>query len=105
MLSKSDWQRVIVEWNETSTEYPRYSTLHDLWKLQVERTPDEVAVIFANSELSYRDLDQRANQLARHLVGLGVGPEIIIGVSLERSLELIITLIAILKVCRGLSAS
>ena len=71
--------------------------VHQLFEQQVERTPDAIALIFEDEELTYADLNARANQLAHHLIDLGVGPEVIVAVCLERSVELIVSLLAILK--------
>ena len=71
--------------------------IHHLFEAQVEKTPEAIAVVFEAQELSYRELNRRANRLARYLQGLGVGPEILVGVSVERSLEMVIGLLAVLK--------
>jgi aspartate racemase len=97
MLNQAEWQQVVVDWNQTATNYPRHLCVHELFEQQVSRRPDATALVFEKQELSYRQLNERANQLAHHLIELGVGPEVIVGVALERSLELIISLLAILK--------
>ena len=71
--------------------------MHELFEAQVERTPDAVAVLFAEQQLSYGELNRRANQLAHYLRRLGVGPEVLVGVLLERSVEMIVALLGILK--------
>ena len=71
--------------------------VHQLFEQQVERTPDAIALIFEDQQLTYQELNTRANQLAHHLIDLGVGPEVIVAVCLERSVELIVSLLAILK--------
>ena len=71
--------------------------LHEAFEQQVERTPEHVAVKFENEQLNYRELNARANQLARHLRSLGVGPEVVVGLCLERSLDLIVSILGILK--------
>src|SRR6185369_442351 len=73
------------------------SCLHELFAAQVERTPNAVAVRFEGQQLSYGELNRWANQLAHHLRGMGVGPEVLVGVLLERSLEMVVTLLGILK--------
>ncbi|HWS54702.1 MAG TPA: amino acid adenylation domain-containing protein, partial [Pyrinomonadaceae bacterium] len=88
--------RLFEQWNETEADYPRLC-VHELIEEQVERTPDAVAVEFEGERLTYAELDARANQLARHLRGLGVGPDALVGVMLERSAELVITLLAVWK--------
>jgi amino acid adenylation domain-containing protein len=87
----------LLEWNDTQTEYPLLQCIHELFEEQVERTPDAVAVVFENQKLTYRQLNERANQLAHHLQKLGVGPEVVVGICLERSLEMVIGLLGILK--------
>ncbi len=96
-MADRELSRVLKEFNNTKVDYPRDVCLHQLFELQVLRTPDTVAVVFEGTRLTYADLNQRANQLARHLQTLGVGPEVLVGVSLERSLEMVIALYGILK--------
>lgn len=85
------------DWNATAIDYPRDLTLHELFEAQVDRSPDAIAVEFEGSTLSYAQLDARANQLARHLQTLGVGPDVRVGVFAERSLELVVALYGVLK--------
>lgn len=84
-------------WNATAVPYPQHVCLHQLCEQQVDRAPDATALSFENAQLSYQELNRRANQLARYLRRQGVGPETRVGVCLERSLELVISLLAILK--------
>ena len=97
ILSPSERNRVLHEWNQTAADFPRDATLHALIAAQAQRTPDAVAVEFEGARLTHRELDCRANQLARRLRGLGVGPGVLVGISIERSLELVIGLLGILK--------
>jgi amino acid adenylation domain-containing protein len=97
MLTAAERHHLLVEWNDTAVDYPQNVTLHQLFEEQVERTPDNVALVFENEKLTYRELNQRANQLAHHLQALGVGPEAFVGVFMERSLEMVISLYGILK--------
>ena len=83
--------------NQTEVDYPRESTIAQLFEQQVARTPDAVAVVSAGRSLTYRELDQRSNQLARHLQQLGVRPETLVGIAVERSVEMMVGLLAILK--------
>jgi len=87
----------LADWNVTTTPYPAGRCLHELVEAQVERTPDAVAVQFGDAELSYRELNARANQLAHYLRRLGVGPEVRVGICVERSLEQMIGLLGVLK--------
>jgi amino acid adenylation domain-containing protein/non-ribosomal peptide synthase protein (TIGR01720 family) len=97
LLSEEERRRVLVEWNATAADYPREARIHHLIEAQVERTPEAVALVFEGQSLTYRELDARANQLAWHLRSLGVGPEVRVGLCLERSLELVVALLATLK--------
>jgi amino acid adenylation domain-containing protein len=89
--------QMLAEWNDSGAGYPRGETLHELIQAQVDRTPDAVAVTFAGASLTFRELDGAANRLARRLRSLGVGPEVRVGVRLERSLEMVVALLAVLK--------
>ncbi len=95
----SEWERyqLLVEWNDTVTEYPKDKFIHQLFEEQVEKTPDAIALIFQEEQLTYQQLNQRANQLARHLQRLGVKPEVLVGIFVERSIEMVVGLLAILK--------
>ena len=97
MLSGQERQQVLEVWNPPPTEYPRDISLAQLLEAQVERTPDNVALVFENQLLTYRELNARANQLAHYLRRLGVGPETLVGLRTERSLEMVVGLIGILK--------
>ncbi|WP_164021878.1 non-ribosomal peptide synthetase, partial [Pyxidicoccus trucidator] len=97
LLSDAERHQVLVEWNDTAAEFPADTCIHHLFEAQVRRTPDAPALGFEDSWLSYRQLDERANQLAWRLRSLGVGPEVRVGLAAERSLELVVGLFAILK--------
>jgi amino acid adenylation domain-containing protein len=97
LLSPNEQQQVLVEWNNTATTYPNHSCIHQLFEQQVNLTPDAVAVAFEEQTLTYQALNRRANQLAHYLQQLGVGPEVRVGLCLERSLDMVIALLAILK--------
>jgi amino acid adenylation domain-containing protein/FkbM family methyltransferase len=97
LLTAAERQQMLVEWNATQAEYPRDMCLHQLVEAQVARTPEAIAVAFADEQLTYRELDTRADAVARYLYALGVGPETAVGVCMERSLELVVGLLAILK--------
>ncbi|MBW4573676.1 MAG: amino acid adenylation domain-containing protein [Aphanothece sp. CMT-3BRIN-NPC111] len=90
-------QKLLVEWNQTQTEYFQHKCIHQLFEEQVERTPDAVAVIFENQQLTYQQLNKKANQLAHYLHNLGIKPEALVGIYVERSLEMVVGLLGILK--------
>ncbi|HYO51820.1 condensation domain-containing protein, partial [Archangium sp.] len=97
LLTEAERRRVLVEWNDTRAEYPRERCVHELFEEQVERTPEAVAVQYEGMQLTYRELNRRANLLARRLMRLGVGPEVRVGVCLERSVEMVVALLGTLK--------
>ena len=97
LLDRAERQRVVVEWNDTARPYPRQATIHELVCQQVDASPDARAVVFEGTELTYGQLDRRANQLANHLQSLGAGPGMLVGVCLERSIEMVVALLAVLK--------
>ncbi|WP_434047551.1 MULTISPECIES: amino acid adenylation domain-containing protein [Sorangium] len=84
-------------WNDTATYYRSDKLVHELFEAQVERTPEAVAVVFGAQSLTYRELNRRANQLAHHLRSLGVGPEVLVGLCVERSLDMVVGLLGVLK--------
>lgn len=89
--------QLLVEWNQTQTEYPQNQCIHQLFEAQVEKTPDAVAVVFVDQSLTYQQLNQRANQLARYLQKLGVGAEVPVCICVNRSIEMVVGLLGILK--------
>jgi amino acid adenylation domain-containing protein len=97
ILPEAERHQLLVEWNDTAVDYPGDKCIHDLFEEQVERTPDAVAVIFEDRQLTYRQLNSKANQLAHYLRKQGVGPEVLVGLCVERSLEMIIGIFGILK--------
>jgi amino acid adenylation domain-containing protein len=97
LLAPTELQQLLREWNDTATDYPHHESLHELFAEQVKRDPEAVALISGDVEISYGELNSRANQLAHHLQRLGVGPEVIVGLCLERSVEMVVGLLGILK--------
>lgn len=97
LLDEPERRQLLVEWNATEAEYPGDRCIHQLFEEQAKRTPDAIAVICAGRHLTYRELNQRANQLAHHLQTLGVGPDVLVGICMQRSLEMVIGLLGILK--------
>ena len=97
LLTDSERRQVLVDWNNTATKYPKDSSIQALFEAQVGATPDAVALVYEDTQLTYCALNNRANQLAHKLIEMGVGPEVGVGICVERSIEMIIGLLAILK--------
>ncbi|HEX8246397.1 MAG TPA: amino acid adenylation domain-containing protein, partial [Longimicrobium sp.] len=97
LLGEAERSVVVEEWNRTAAEVPAGARIHELFEVQAERTPGAVAVRFEEESLTYRELNERANRLAHHLIGRGVGPEVRVAVLMERSLEMVVSLLAVLK--------
>jgi amino acid adenylation domain-containing protein len=97
LMGEEEMHQLLVEWNETRVEYQVDKLLHSLFEAQVERTPDATALVFESLQLTYRELNKRANQLAHYLRRLGVGPEVLVGVCMERSVEMIVSILGVLK--------
>ena len=96
ILSAAERHTILRVWNDTAHPIPP-ATLPELFEAQVTRTPDAIAVVFEEESLSYAELNARANQLAHHLRSLGVGPEVVVGLCVERSLDMLVGLLGILK--------
>jgi len=97
LLPEAEYQKIILDWNQTEHDYPKHACLHQLFEIQAEKTPDSIAVIYADQHITYRELNTKANQLAHHLQSLGVEAEMLVGLCLERSLDMVIGLLGILK--------
>ena len=97
LLSQSELQQLLIRWNQTTADYPDRQCIHDLIETQVDQTPDFTAVSYENQQLTYDQLNKKANQLAHYLKDRGVGPEVLVGLCVERSLEMIVSILAILK--------
>ncbi|MEW6737855.1 MAG: amino acid adenylation domain-containing protein, partial [Acidobacteriota bacterium] len=97
LLSAMERRQLLVDWNDTKLAYPQDLCIHQLFEAQVERTPQAIAVIFDNQQLTYLELNQRANQLAHHLLSLGVKPDSLVAIYLDRSLDIVVALLAVLK--------
>ncbi len=96
ILTSAERRQVLVDWNETTREFAA-KPIHELFEEQVKRSPEDVAVIFETEEVTYGELNRRANQLAHYLKKQGVGPEVLVGVCVERSLEMVVALLGIMK--------
>ena len=97
LLGDTERNLVLVEWNKTATPYPRERCLHVLFSEQVARTPEAIAIEHDAAALSYRAVNERANRLAHHLRALGAGPDVLVGLCVERSIEMVVGLLGILK--------
>lgn len=97
LLTTTEAHQLLVEWNSTEKEYPSSYCVHQLIEAQVRRTPDEIAVVFGEQQLTYAELDRQANQLANYLRKLGVVDEARVGICMERSLNMVVSLLAVLK--------
>ncbi|MCK4261233.1 MAG: amino acid adenylation domain-containing protein, partial [Halanaerobiales bacterium] len=97
MITKSEMQQLLFDFNNTKVEYPKDKTVQQLFEEQVEKTPENIAVVFKDQKLTYRELNEKANQLARVLRTKGVGPDQVVGIMLDRSIEMIIGVLAIIK--------
>ncbi len=97
ILTESERYQLLVKWNATKTVYPAEKCVHELFEEQVERSADAVALIFEDQHLSYREVNQRSNRLAHYLRKLGVGPEVLVGICMERSLDVVVGILGVLK--------
>lgn len=97
ILTDAEKHQLLIEWNDTTRDYPHDKRIEQLFEEQVERTPDAVAVVYDGQHLTYRELNSRANQVARYLQKQGVAPETLVGICMERSLEMVVGILGILK--------
>jgi amino acid adenylation domain-containing protein len=97
LLTETERHQLAAEWNNTEMQYPRDRGVHQLFEAQAARTPKATAVVFGNESLTYSELDRRSNQLARHLIELGAKPDGLVAICVERSLEMVVGLLGILK--------
>jgi amino acid adenylation domain-containing protein/thioester reductase-like protein len=97
IISAFEQQQILEKWNNTQQDYPESFCIHELLTQQVIKTPDAIAVKFGNQQLTYTQLNQKANQLANYLQNCGVTSEVLVGLYLERSLDILIAILAILK--------
>lgn len=97
MIPESEKRKILNDFNNTEADYPREKTIHQLFEEQVEKTPDNIAVIFGDKQITYRELNEKANSLAGVLRNKGVKPDDIIAVFINRSIEMIVGILAVLK--------
>ncbi|ESA35631.1 amino acid adenylation domain protein [Leptolyngbya sp. Heron Island J] len=101
LLSPNEKHRLLTVWNQNQLEYPSHQCLHQLFELQAEQTPDEIAIVLGNDHISYHALNQRANQLAHYLRAQGITSECLVGICTERSIEMVVGILAVLKAGGG----
>ena len=97
MLSEAERRTLLVDWNQTAADYPDDLTAHAMFEMRCDLLPDASAIFYKDEVISYQALDRRANQLAHYLQKLGVGPEVIVGISLERCPDMVISVLAVMK--------
>ncbi|MFN0039134.1 MAG: amino acid adenylation domain-containing protein [Burkholderiales bacterium] len=97
LLTEAERHQMLVEWNDTKTDYPAEASIQDLFEAHAARTPEAIAVVHEDRQLTYAELNARANQLARHLVRHGVGSEVMVGLCVQRSLDMVVGILGILK--------
>ncbi len=97
LLTAPERQQLLYDWNDTRKTFDRERCIHELFELQAAKNPNATAVVFENEQLSYEELNRRANRLAHELIQLGVGPEMRVGIFMERSLEMVLAVLSVLK--------
>ncbi|MBM2804326.1 MAG: non-ribosomal peptide synthetase, partial [Deltaproteobacteria bacterium] len=97
VMTEPERQQILFQWNATTAEYPKDKCIDKLFEEQVEKTPNAIAVDFEDKQVTYRELNRKANQLAHYLISLGIGPEKLVGICVERSVEMVVGLLGILK--------
>jgi amino acid adenylation domain-containing protein len=90
-------RQILEAWNDTRMDYPAHASIHQLFEAQVHRTPEATALVAGDQRLTYRELNERANQLAHHLRSLEVGPDVLVGICMERTAEMVIAMLAVVK--------
>ena len=104
LLTEAERHQMLVEWNDTAVDYPRDKCIHMLFEKQAEKIPDNIAVVFKDKKITYRELNERANQLARGLRSEGVRSDVVVGIMVHRSIDMISGLLGVLKaggpICR-----
>jgi non-ribosomal peptide synthetase component F len=96
LMTQPEMAQLLIQWNETQVD-DTHQCSHEMFEAQVERTPEAIALVFADEQLTYRELNERANQLAHYLQGMGVRAETLIGIMMERSIEMVVSLLAVIK--------
>ncbi len=97
IIAEEERKTLLYEFNDTKVDYPKEKTIHQLFQEQVERTPENIAVVFENQQLTYWELNEKSNQVATLLREKGVKSNTVVGIMVERSIEMIVGMMAILK--------
>jgi amino acid adenylation domain-containing protein len=97
ILTAAEQQKILVDWNSTQADYPQEQCVHQLFEAQVNKTPEAISIVCGDEQLTYQELNARANQLAHHLQTLGIKPEVPVGVCISRSIEMMVGILGILK--------
>ena len=97
LMTEAEQRQLLVDWNNTQAAFPHEESIHQLFQEQAARTPDQLALVFGNERVTFGELNARANRLAHHLRGRGVGPEMRVAICVERSIEMIVALLGVLK--------
>jgi non-ribosomal peptide synthetase component F len=97
LVGEEERRQLVEEWNQTQRDYPREVTWVELFEEQVQKSPDNIALVYGQQRLDYRQLNRQVNRLAHHLRELGVGPEKLVGICAERSVEMVVAILAVLK--------
>ncbi len=97
LIRPAEQQRMLIEWNATQSDYPAEFCIHQIFEAQVARTPEDCALIYRDQQLSYAELNGRANRLAQHIRTIGVRPGVLVGICMERSLDMLVAILAVLK--------
>ena len=97
MLSGAEREQLIVEWNQTGQSYPQDQCVHELFEAQVRQNPQNIALVYQREQLTFEELNRRANQLAHHLHQLGIRPGALVGICMERSVDMVVALLGVLK--------
>src|ERR1041385_253509 len=97
LMTEAEQRRLLVDWNDTQTDFPCDQTIHQLFQEQAARTPDQLAIVCGNERVTYSELNENANRLAHHLRRRGIGPEMRVAICVERSVEMIVALLGVLK--------
>src|SRR5262249_33565638 len=97
VMSEAERRQTVGEWDATEADYPRETCVHELFEQQTRHRPDGIALVCEGEQVSYGELEKRSNQLAAYLRAMGVGPEMVVGLCVERSTEMVVAMLGILK--------